>query len=176
MPLLLNKCVERVPASESVVVHEPLPQLLYCIVQCLDLYRKKFANATPEPGAAAGVMMRDMTVLTERMLKSELEDFELDKSSDYSESLQVDIPHYLAYHDQLHVQGQYNRCAAHMLLGVYQVLMNFVLFEPKQEQYQQAVKLFAHTQKLQVVLKEGGALPKAKVTMCLYLLALLSFI
>lgn len=50
-----------------------------------------------------------------------------------------------------------------MLLGVYQALMNFVLFEQRTESYQNAVKLFLHLQKLQGVLKDGGALPKAKV-------------
>lgn len=50
-----------------------------------------------------------------------------------------------------------------MLLGVYQALMNFVLFEQRIESYQNAVKLFLHLQKLQAVLKDGGALPKAKV-------------
>lgn len=73
-------------------MHEPLPQLLFCIVQCLDVHQKKYASAAPEPGAAATLLMGDMRLLTQRILKSELEDFELDKSSDYTETLPVRIP------------------------------------------------------------------------------------
>lgn len=88
-PLLVNKCVERV--GEAVVLHEPLPQLLFCIVQCLDIHRKKHASVAPEPGAAATQLFKDMSALAEQILKSELEDFELDKSSDYSDSVVVRV-------------------------------------------------------------------------------------
>lgn len=86
-PLFLNKCLER--TAECVLLLEPLPQLLYCIVQCLEIHRKKHAAVPAEAGAAATQLYKDMGALAEQILKSELEDFELDKSSDYSDSLVV---------------------------------------------------------------------------------------
>lgn len=94
-PVQLSKCLEKVAASELVVVHEPLPQLLLCMLQCLDVHRRKEGSAATDPASAAALVQQQLSTLTTRILKSELEDFELDKSSDYSDTLMVLLAFFL---------------------------------------------------------------------------------
>ncbi len=53
-PLALDKALER--GKEKVVLHEPLPILLNCIVTCLDIHRRK-AVALVEEGRISAVRL-----------------------------------------------------------------------------------------------------------------------
>ncbi|KAG2471095.1 FANCI protein, partial [Polypterus senegalus] len=118
-PIKLEGCI--VAQGDQILLHEPLAHLLSCAVHCL-LWQKEHSCLVRDRGDEdeeddeeddAGLheeLEAILESLTRRMIKSELEDFELDKSADFSMSSGV---------------GVKNNIYAVLVMGVYEVLIEY---------------------------------------------------
>eukprot|EP01088_Endostelium_zonatum_P018326 TRINITY_DN5841_c0_g1_i1.p1 TRINITY_DN5841_c0_g1~~TRINITY_DN5841_c0_g1_i1.p1 ORF type:complete len:1419 (-),score=238.06 TRINITY_DN5841_c0_g1_i1:262-4518(-) len=124
-PLNLELCIEKSEKSAGVVkIIEPLPSLLSCIQKCLLLTKttkKEDSDDTSSQQSEGQSRVMDelkgaLSNITDRFGdKNMLADFELDKTSDYSNTTTT---------------GKFNSAAAGMLIGVYKVLIeHWTLFQ-----------------------------------------------
>ncbi|KAK9516876.1 hypothetical protein VZT92_024784 [Zoarces viviparus] len=149
--------------GDQVYLQEPLAHLVSCTVHCLLWLQNMRRSANPnaddsdgeEEDEGEGYQSELQTILesmTRRMVKSELEDFELDKSAEFSTASSV---------------GVKNNIYAVLVMGVYEILMeyNFIKANYSKSCFQELVELFNRYHKLAEILKEKsgkGRVPSNK--------------
>ncbi|KAM9375874.1 Fanconi anemia group I protein [Pholidichthys leucotaenia] len=149
-PVKLEPCITA--NGDRVYLQEPLAHLVSCTVHCLLWLQnmRKSANPTAddsgdeEEDEEEGYQSDLQTILdsmTRRMIKSELEDFELDKSAEFSLGSGV---------------GVKNNIYAVLVIGVYEVLMeyNFIKAKYSKSRFEEIIELFSRYYKLSEILKE----------------------
>ncbi|KAL7868090.1 hypothetical protein SRHO_G00094740 [Serrasalmus rhombeus] len=146
-PVKLESCITA--QGDQVFLQEPLAHLFSCTVHCLLWHQS--VNETTGGGAEdedeedeGGFQDELYTVLdsvTRRMIKSELEDFELDKSAEFSMASSV---------------GVKNSIYAVLVMGIYEVLMeyNFITGNYSKNRFQEVLELFNCYHKLADILRE----------------------
>uniref|UniRef100_UPI00358E4A64 Fanconi anemia group I protein n=1 Tax=Myxine glutinosa TaxID=7769 RepID=UPI00358E4A64 len=155
-PLRLEGCITR--QGEQVFLQEPLAHLLSCVQACVRKWKEVQRQAQGEgwfedgdgeddTGEGDNVLLELQELLDSisvRMLKSELEDFELDKSADFSLSNSI---------------GVKNNIYAVLVLGAYEVLLEYNFTGPdiSIQQSEQVLGLFKRYQQLAELLKEKVA-------------------
>ncbi|KAJ0047314.1 hypothetical protein NL108_004221, partial [Boleophthalmus pectinirostris] len=153
-PVKLEPCITA--HGDQVFLQEPLAHLLSCTVHCLLWLQNMHRAATgddsdEEEEEEEGYQSELMTILeslTRRMIKSELEDFELDKSAEFSMGSSV---------------GVKNNIYAVLVMGVYEVLIeyNFNKANYNKECFEGIIELFNRYHKIAEILKEKAG--KGKV-------------
>ncbi|XP_066491115.1 Fanconi anemia group I protein [Tiliqua scincoides] len=146
-PLKLEGCI--LAQRDQIFLQEPLAHLLCCIQHCLAWYKntltlRQQAEEKEDEDSDAGLQqdLDDMLEsITRRMIKSELEDFELDKSADFSQSTGV---------------GLKNNIYAILVMGVCEVLMeySFSTGDFSKSKFEDVLGLFKCYTKLWEILKE----------------------
>uniref|UniRef100_A0A8C4QFB0 FA complementation group I n=1 Tax=Eptatretus burgeri TaxID=7764 RepID=A0A8C4QFB0_EPTBU len=155
-PLRLEGCITG--QGEQVFLQEPLAHLLSCVQACVRKWKELRIQVQVEGGCEDGHdeddggegdnVLRELQELLDsvsvRMVKSELEDFELDKSADFSLSISI---------------GVKNNIYAVLVLGVYEVLLEYNFTGPdiSIQQSEQVLGLFKRYQELAELLKEKVA-------------------
>ncbi|XP_051837044.1 Fanconi anemia group I protein [Antechinus flavipes] len=150
-PLKLEACI--LAQGDQIFLQEPLAHLLCCIQHCLAWYRNKVMPEEEEEEEEEGFQqdLEDMLEsITLRMIKSELEDFELDKSADFSQATSVGIK---------------NNIYALLVMGVCEVLIeyNFTIGNFSKNKFEEVLSLFKCYNRLSDILKEKAG--KGKSTM-----------
>ncbi|CAH7339329.1 Fanci [Phodopus roborovskii] len=154
-PLKLGACV--LTQGSQVFLQEPLDHLLSCIQHCLAWYKSRVIPLQPgdereEEEEELYHELDDMLEsITMRMIKSELEDFELDKSADFSQSTGVGIKN--------------NICAC-LIMGVCEVLIeyNFSISNFSKSKFEEILSLFMCYKKFSDILNEKAGKGKTKMT------------
>ncbi|XP_036211599.1 Fanconi anemia group I protein isoform X1 [Myotis myotis] len=153
-PLKLEACI--LTQGDQISLQEPLDHLLCCIQHCLAWYKSKVMPSQQgeeeEEEEEEGFYQEldDMLEsLTKRMIKSELEDFELDKSADFSQSTGIGIK---------------NNICASLVMGVCEVLMeyNFSISNFSKNKFEDILSLFMCYKKLSDILTEKAGKGKTK--------------
>uniref|UniRef100_A0A672KZ74 Fanconi anemia group I protein-like n=1 Tax=Sinocyclocheilus grahami TaxID=75366 RepID=A0A672KZ74_SINGR len=146
-PLKLESCISA--HGDQVFIQEPLAHLLCCTVHCL-LWNQNIrsggnvSNDEDDEDEEGGVQSELHTILesiTKRMIKSELEDFELDKCAEFSTSSSV---------------GVKNSIYAVLVMGLNEVLMeyNFITANYSKNHFEDVLELFKRYHKVSEILKE----------------------
>ncbi|XP_068595164.1 Fanconi anemia group I protein [Brachionichthys hirsutus] len=155
-PVKLQPCITA--KGDQVYLQEPLAHLVSCTVHCLLWLQNMRRSANPdgeeeeeEEEEEEGYQSELHTILesmTTRMIKSELEDFELDKSAEFSMGSSV---------------GVKNNIYAGLVMGLYEALMeySFVRANYSKSRFEALMELFNRYQKLSEILKEKSG--KARV-------------
>ncbi|KAF6735606.1 Fanconi anemia group I protein [Oryzias melastigma] len=148
-PLKLEPCITA--HGDQVYLQEPLAHLVSCTVQCLLWLQNTQQSANhnaddsdDDEAEGEGYQSHLQTMLesvTRRMIKSELEDFELDKSAEFSMGSSV---------------GVKNNIYAVLVMGVYEVLIeyNFIKANYNKSRFEELINLFSCYNKLSEILKE----------------------
>ncbi|CAH2274239.1 Fanconi anemia group I isoform X1 [Pelobates cultripes] len=144
-PLKLEGCITA--HGEQIFLQEPLAHLLCCIHHCLSWYRSSLQqqrNREDEDDDEMGCQQDLDDILnsiTRRMIKCDLEDFELDKSADFSLSSGV---------------GVKNNIYAVLVMGLCEVLIeyNFTVANFSKSKFEDIIGLFKCYTKLSDILKE----------------------
>uniref|UniRef100_A0A4W3I967 FA complementation group I n=1 Tax=Callorhinchus milii TaxID=7868 RepID=A0A4W3I967_CALMI len=149
-PLKLEACITA--QGDHIHLQEPLAQLLSCVQSCLAWCRQTLphtnahhddedADDDDADSSFQNELEEQLDSITLRMVKSELEDFELDKSADFSSGTNV---------------GVKNHLYAVLVLGVLEVLMeyNFTIGDYSVNRFQDVLSLFHRHHKLWELLKE----------------------
>ncbi|KAM9496073.1 Fanconi anemia group I protein isoform 1-T1 [Clarias gariepinus] len=156
-PVKLESCISA--QGDQVFLQEPLAHLLSCTIHCLlwhqSLRDPSGGESDDEEEDEEGFQDELHTVLesvTRRMIKCELEDFELDKSAEFSMTSSV---------------GVKNSIYAVLVMGVYEVLIeyNFITGNYSQSRFQDVLELFNRYYKLAEILREKsgkGRTPSSK--------------
>ncbi|XP_071959979.1 Fanconi anemia group I protein-like [Antedon mediterranea] len=155
-PVKLEPCITA--QGDNVYVTEPLTHLLMAICHSL-LFCKKIRGQTDDEEEDENVNVLKlvdkldevMMTLAKRMISSEMEDFELDKSADYSMD---------------HGVGIRNNIFAILVLGIYEVLLEYVINNGQYSSTRcdQVLGLFNNYHTLSGVLKEKAGGKKGKDT------------
>ncbi|XP_054633293.1 Fanconi anemia group I protein isoform X2 [Dunckerocampus dactyliophorus] len=149
-PVKLQPCITA--HGEQVHIQEPLAHLVSCTVHCL-LWLKNMRHSTRTNGEDSdedededeeGYQSELQTILesmTKRMIKCEMEDFELDKSADFSNGSSV---------------GVKNNIFVVLVMGLYEVLMeyNFVNANYSKILFEELLELFNRYHKMCEILRE----------------------
>ncbi|XP_016318254.1 Fanconi anemia group I protein-like isoform X4 [Sinocyclocheilus anshuiensis] len=146
-PLKLESCISA--HGDQVFIQEPLAHLLCCTVHCL-LWNQNIrsggnvSNDEDDEDEEGGVQSELHTILesiTKCMIKSELEDFELDKCAEFSTSSSV---------------GVKNSIYAVLVMGLNEVLMeyNFITANYSKNHFEDVLELFKRYHKVSEILKE----------------------
>uniref|UniRef100_A0A8C2UDE5 FA complementation group I n=1 Tax=Coturnix japonica TaxID=93934 RepID=A0A8C2UDE5_COTJA len=153
-PLKLEGCI--MAQGDQIFLQEPLAHLLCCIQHCLAWYKStvhlcKGADEEEEEEEDVGFEQNFEEMLesvTRRMIKSELEDFELDKSADFSPSSGV---------------GVKNNIYAIQVMGICEVLIeyNFSTGNFSKNRFEDVLGLFTCYNKLSEILKEKAGKNKS---------------
>uniref|UniRef100_A0A8D2CLV0 FA complementation group I n=1 Tax=Sciurus vulgaris TaxID=55149 RepID=A0A8D2CLV0_SCIVU len=152
-PLKLEACI--LTQGDQVSLQEPLDYLLCCIQHCLAWYKSRVMplhQGDEEEEEGFYQELDDiLESITNRMIKSELEDFELDKSADFSQSTGVGIK---------------NNISAFLVMGVCEVLIeyNFSISNFSKNKFEEVLSLFMCYKKLSDILSEKAGKGKAKMT------------
>ncbi|XP_011605603.1 Fanconi anemia group I protein isoform X1 [Takifugu rubripes] len=147
-PVKLEPCITAI--GDQVYLQEPLGHLLSCTVHCLlwlqKLHQSASSNAddSDNEGEEGGYQSELQTIfdsMTGRMIKSEMEDFELDKSAEFSMVSSV---------------GVKNNIYTVLVMGLYEVLLeyNFIDANYSKNRFEEVVELFSRYNKLSEILKE----------------------
>ncbi|XP_061227333.1 Fanconi anemia group I protein [Neopsephotus bourkii] len=147
-PLKLEGCI--MAQGDQIFLQEPLAHLLCCIQHCLAWYKstvrlcQRAEDDDEEEEEDVGFEQNFEEMLesvTRRMIKSELEDFELDKSADFSLSSGV---------------GVKNNIYAIQVMGICEVLIeyNFNIGNFSKNKFEDVLGLFTCYNKLSEILKE----------------------
>ncbi|XP_041608663.1 Fanconi anemia group I protein isoform X2 [Vulpes lagopus] len=110
-PLKLEACI--LTQGDQISLQEPLDYLLCCVQHCLVWFKSRVMPLQQEEEEEEGFYqdLEDMLEsVTSRMIKSELEDFELDKSADFSQNSGVGIK---------------NSICASLVMGICEVLIEY---------------------------------------------------
>ncbi|XP_042351654.1 Fanconi anemia group I protein [Plectropomus leopardus] len=168
-PVKLEPCITAL--GDKVYLQEPLAHLLSCTVHCLLWLQnmRRSANADDsddEEEEEEGYQSELQTILesmTRRMIKSELEDFELDKSAEFSTGSSV---------------GVKNNIYALLVMGVYEVLMeyNFIQANYNKSGFEELIELFNRYHKLSEILREKSGKSRAPSNKTLRSLLSLGFV
>ncbi|XP_048418607.2 Fanconi anemia group I protein isoform X2 [Stegostoma tigrinum] len=156
-PLKLEGCITT--QGGQIYLQEPLAHLLSCIQNCLAWSKQSLPHSRhdsdiydndddDEEDSFQHDLENQLDSTTRRMIKSELEDFELDKSADFSIMSNVGIK---------------NNIYAALVLGVYEVLMehNFIAGNYSSNQFENIISLFNRYHKLSDLLKEKSGKGKS---------------
>ncbi|KPP67360.1 Fanconi anemia group I protein-like [Scleropages formosus] len=145
-PLKLEKCIGA--QGESIFLLEPLAHLLSCSAHCLLWHQGRSMpdaedddDDEDEEGGVKEELQGILQSVTKRMIKSELEDFELDKSADFSLSSTV---------------GTKNSIYGALVMGVYEVLMEytFICANYSKSRLEEMLELFSRYHHLSEMLKD----------------------
>ncbi|XP_060223380.1 Fanconi anemia group I protein isoform X2 [Meriones unguiculatus] len=152
-PLKLGACV--LTQGSQTFLQEPLDHLLSCIQHCLAWYKNKVIPLQQgDEGEEEEELYHELDDMLEsitvRMIKSELEDFELDKSADFSQSSDVGIKN--------------NICAC-LIMGVCEVLIeyNFSISNFSKSKSEEILSLFMCYKKFSDMLSEKAGKGKTKM-------------
>ncbi|CAL8359654.1 unnamed protein product [Lota lota] len=156
-PVKLEPCITA--QGDQVFLQEPLGHLLSCTVHSLlwlqsthQAVRPNADNSDEEEDEEAGGYKSELVTIldsmTRRLVKSELEDFELDKSAEFSTASSV---------------GVKNSIYAVLVMGVYEVLLeyNFIKANYSKSGLEELLELFQRYQKLAEILKEKSGRGRA---------------
>ncbi|XP_042659947.1 Fanconi anemia group I protein [Tyto alba] len=152
-PLKLEGCI--MAQGDQIFLQEPLAHLLCCIQHCLTWYKSTVhlcqgaEDDDEEEDVGFEQNFEDMLEsVTRRMIKSELEDFELDKSADFSLSSGV---------------GVKNNIYAIQVMGICEVLIeyNFNISNFSKNKFEEVLGLFTCYNKLSEILKEKAGKNKS---------------
>ncbi|NWH71056.1 FANCI protein, partial [Piaya cayana] len=151
-PLKLEGCI--MAQGNQIFLQEPLAHLLCCIQHCLAWYKSTVhlcqgAEDEEEEDVRFEQNFEDMLdSVTRRMIKSELEDFELDKSADFSLSTGV---------------GVKNNIYAIQVMGICEVLIeyNFNIGNFSKNKFEDVLGLFTCYNKLSEILKDKAGKNKS---------------
>ncbi|NWY04297.1 FANCI protein, partial [Nothoprocta ornata] len=152
-PLKLEGCI--MAQGDQVFLQEPLAHLLSCIQHCLAWYKSTVhlhqgvEDDDEEENVGFQQSFEDMLdSVTRRMIKSELEDLELDKSADFSLSSGV---------------GVKNNIYAILVMGICEVLIeyNFSIGNFSKNKFEDVLGLFTCYNKLSEILKEKAGKNKS---------------
>ncbi|XP_058501147.1 Fanconi anemia group I protein isoform X1 [Solea solea] len=156
-PVKLEPCITA--HGDQVFLQEPLAHLVSCTVHCLlwlQNMRRSFNAAEDDDGddeeeEEEGYQSELQTILESvirRMIKCELEDFELDKSAEFSMGSSV---------------GVKNNIYAVLVMGVYEVLIeySFVKSNYSKSCFEELMQLFNRYFKLAEILKEKSGKGRA---------------
>ncbi|NXT24142.1 FANCI protein, partial [Syrrhaptes paradoxus] len=154
-PLKLEGCI--MAQGDQIYLQEPLAHLLCCVQHCLAWYkstvplRQGAEDDDDEEEEDVGFEQNFEEMLesvTRRMIKSELEDFELDKSADFSLSSGV---------------GVKNNIYAIQVMGICEVLIeyNFNIGNFSKNKFEDVLGLFTCYNKLSEILKEKAGKNKS---------------
>ncbi|NWR31006.1 FANCI protein, partial [Tachuris rubrigastra] len=153
-PLKLEGCI--MAQGDQIFLQEPLAHLLCCIQHCLAWYKSTVnlcqgSENDDEEEEDVGFEQNFEEMLesvTRRMIKSELEDFELDKSADFSLSSGV---------------GVKNNIYAIQVIGICEVLIeyNFNIGNFSKNKFEDVLGLFTCYNKLSEILKEKAGKNKS---------------
>ncbi|KAG8516321.1 Fanconi anemia group I protein, partial [Galemys pyrenaicus] len=150
-PLKLDACV--LAQGDQICLREPLDHLLCCVHHCLAWYKSRAVPLQQEDEEDEEGFYRDLDdtleSITTRMIKSELEDFELDKSADFSQSSATGIK---------------NGICASLVMGVCEVLIeyNFSVSDFSKSKCEAVLNLFMCYKKLSDILNEKTGKGKIK--------------
>ncbi|XP_060116244.1 Fanconi anemia group I protein isoform X1 [Heteronotia binoei] len=154
-PLKLEGCI--LAQRDQIFLQEPLVHLLCCIQHCLSWYKntsvlRQQADEEEEDNEEEVGFHQELgemlVSITRRMIKSELEDFELDKSADFSQTTGV---------------GVKNNIYAILVMGVCEVLIeyNFSTGNFSKSTSEDVLGLFKCYTSLSDILKEKGGRNKS---------------
>ncbi|KAM6426593.1 Fanconi anemia group I protein [Liasis olivaceus] len=157
-PLKLEGCI--LAQRDQIFLQEPLAHLLCCIQHCLAWYKnvltvRQQAEEEEEEEEEDRSFQQELDEMlesiTRRMIKSELEDFELDKSADFSQSTGV---------------GLKNNIYAILVMGICEVLIeyNFSTGNYSKNKFEDVLSLFKCYAKLCEILKEKAGKNKFSST------------
>ncbi|XP_069840753.1 Fanconi anemia group I protein isoform X2 [Dendropsophus ebraccatus] len=151
-PLKLERCITA--QKEQIILQEPLAHLLSSIHSCLSWYKQR-SSLLQEKGmdddeeeedymACQKELDEILESITRRMTKCDLEEFELDKSADFSLSSGV---------------GMKNYNYALLVMGVCEVLIeyNFTTADYSKSKFENILGIFKCYSKLVDILKEKSA-------------------
>ncbi|XP_073669366.1 Fanconi anemia group I protein isoform X1 [Paramisgurnus dabryanus] len=148
-PLKLESCISA--HGDQVFLQEPLAHLLCCTVHCLLWYQNVRTGGglndgdeeddEDDEGGVQNELHGILESITKRMIKSELEDFELDKCAEFSTSSSV---------------GVKNSIYAVLVMGVNEVLMeyNFITANYSKNRIEEVLELFKRYHKVSEILRE----------------------
>ncbi|XP_057576201.1 Fanconi anemia group I protein isoform X2 [Hippopotamus amphibius kiboko] len=152
-PLKLEACI--LTQGDQISLQEPLDYLLCCIQHCLAWHKSRVMplqqEEEEEEEEGFHQDLDDMLEsITHRMIKSELEDFELDKSADFSQSTGIGIK---------------NNICAFLVMGVCEVLIeyNFSIGNFSKNKFEEVLSLFICYKKLSDILNEKAGKGKTKM-------------
>ncbi|NXW37902.1 FANCI protein, partial [Phaetusa simplex] len=152
-PLKLEGCI--MAQGDQIFLQEPLAHLLCCIQHCLAWYKStvRLCQGAEDDDEEEDVGFEQsfeemLESVTRRMIKSELEDFELDKSADFSLSSGV---------------GVKNNIYAIQVMGICEVLIeyNFNIGNFSKNKFEDVLGLFTCYNKLSEILKEKAGKNKS---------------
>ncbi|XP_069767300.1 Fanconi anemia group I protein isoform X2 [Narcine bancroftii] len=159
-PLKLESCITT--QGGQIHLQEPLAHLLSCIQNCLAWFQQSLLHCPKsneeeeeeeeEEEDNEDGFHHDLGVqldsITRRMIKSELEDFELDKSADFSLTSNVGIK---------------NNIYAVLVMGIFEVLIehNFLTSNYSTSRFEDVISLFSGYHKLSELLKEKSGKGKS---------------
>ncbi|KFW07858.1 Fanconi anemia group I protein, partial [Eurypyga helias] len=152
-PLKLEGCI--MAHGDQIFLQEPLAHLLCCIQHCLAWYKSavRLCQGAEDDEEEEDVGFEQnfeemLESVTRRMIKSELEDFELDKSADFSLSSGVGIK---------------NNIYALQVMGICEVLIeyNFNTGNFSKNKFEDVLGLFTCYNKLSEILKEKAGKNKS---------------
>ncbi|KAM5291788.1 Fanconi anemia group I protein [Ctenodactylus gundi] len=153
-PLKLEACI--LIQGDQISLQEPLDHLLCCVQHCLAWYKSTVlplqqGDQEEEEEGFYDELDDMLESITNRMIKSELEDFELDKSADFSQSTSIGIK---------------NSICAFLMMGVCEVLIeyNFSISNFSKSKFEEVLSLFMCYKKLSDILNEKAGKGKAKLT------------
>ncbi|KAF4792953.1 Fanconi anemia group I protein [Turdus rufiventris] len=159
-PLKLEGCI--MAQGDQIFLQEPLAHLLCCIQHCLSWYKSTVhlcqgageddEEEEEEEGVGFEQNFEEMLEsVTRRMIKSELEDFELDKSADFSLSSGV---------------GVKNNIYAILVMGICEVLIeyNFKIGNFSKNKFEDVLGLFTCYNKLSEILREKAGKNKSALS------------
>ncbi|XP_036431780.1 Fanconi anemia group I protein [Colossoma macropomum] len=169
-PVKLESCITA--QGDQIFLQEPLGHLFSCTVHCL-LWHQSVNETTgggtddedeDDEGGFQDELYTILDSVTRRMIKSELEDFELDKSAEFSMASSV---------------GVKNSIYAVLVMGIYEVLMeyNFIIGNYSKNRFQEVLELFNCYHKLADILREKsgkGRTPASKTPRSLLSLGFVS--
>ncbi|XP_037365896.1 Fanconi anemia group I protein [Talpa occidentalis] len=150
-PLKLETCV--LAQGDQICLQEPLDHLLCCVQHCLAWYKSRVIPLQQEEVEEEEGFYQDLDdileSITNRMIKSELEDFELDKSADFSQSSATGIK---------------NNICASLVMGICEVLIeyNFSVSNFSKSKCEAVLNLFMCYKKLSDILNEKTGKGKIK--------------
>ncbi|XP_034542605.1 Fanconi anemia group I protein [Notolabrus celidotus] len=172
-PVKLEPCITAL--GNQVYLQEPLAHLVSCTIHCLLWLQNMRQSAHPNPDDSDNddeeeeegyqtELQMILESMTRRMIKCELEDFELDKSAEFSMSSSV---------------GVKNNIYAVLVMGVYEVLMEFSFTKANyiKSHFEELLELFNRYHKLSDILKEKsgkGRVPSHKTPRSLLSLGFIS--
>ncbi|XP_031554270.1 Fanconi anemia group I protein-like [Actinia tenebrosa] len=149
-PIKLDPCLSA--SGEQVFLAEPLAHLLSALQHCT-LWCGDHTSEEDDDQDNVEHLFNEvedlLQSLTRRMIKSEMEDFELDKSADFSPTTSV---------------GMKNSFLANLVLGVCELLLEFTFTEGEfsTQSIEEVTQLFAVYHQLEDILKEKSVVQGKK--------------